>query len=259
MLRTADKRLLLADGRGAQLNDVMGEFSWLDAVLPITSGLVGWYAADDASTIIKRSDDSDGCWVWKDKSGNNHHLIQSTVAARPTTGTRTLNGLNVLDFDGGDYLDSVGLDSSDRTQTSFFVFLCDSTANGPTLRSGGSAGGTGGNHFVVGGAGPNLITNKENIAQLALQNNATVSTATAYCGIQVLDTNTITHYLGTTSEQDSDSTTFTAGRTLRIGARFDAAQALDGYIAEVLIYDGALSSSDITDVRSYLTKKWGVS
>jgi len=37
--------------------------------------------------------------VWRDKSGNNADMV-TTSATGPTTGTRTINGLNALDFNG---------------------------------------------------------------------------------------------------------------------------------------------------------------
>ncbi len=39
-----------------------------------------------------------------DKSGNANHITQGTAASKPGTGAQTLNGLNVLTFDGGDVL-----------------------------------------------------------------------------------------------------------------------------------------------------------
>jgi hypothetical protein len=42
---------------------------------------------------------------WADQSGNGFNQTQSTEAAKPTTNSRTLGGLNALDFDGsGDFL-----------------------------------------------------------------------------------------------------------------------------------------------------------
>jgi hypothetical protein len=65
------------------------------------SGLVAWYDASNAASIT-----SSGGAVSQlaDLSGNGYHLTQATAGAKPTTGTRTQNGLNVLDFDGGDHL-----------------------------------------------------------------------------------------------------------------------------------------------------------
>jgi hypothetical protein len=54
----------------------------------------------------------------------------------------------------------------------------------------------------------------------------------------------------------SESTTFTGGLTLRIGAHFSGEFA-DGLIAEVILYDSTLSDADLNSVGSYLQGKWG--
>lgn len=61
-----------------------------------------------------------------DKSGNNNHLTQSVASSQPLTNTNTINGLNVIKFDGSnDYLSSpIGLGD---TYTSYF--LVDTTAS----------------------------------------------------------------------------------------------------------------------------------
>ena len=62
---------------------------------------LGWFDANDTSTI---SDTAGALDEWRDKSGNDKHIGAS---ATYSTGTRTLNGLNVLDSPG-----SVGLTSN---------------------------------------------------------------------------------------------------------------------------------------------------
>jgi hypothetical protein len=56
-----------------------------------------WYDADDASTI---TESSGLVSQWDDKSGSGLHIIQNTGSEKPTTGTRTINGKNVIDYDG---------------------------------------------------------------------------------------------------------------------------------------------------------------
>lgn len=76
-----------------------GRFS--SAFSPLSLSPALWLDASDTATIT-----SSGGSVsqWDDKSGNNHHVTQSTAGAKPTTGSATQNGLNVLSFDGGDRL-----------------------------------------------------------------------------------------------------------------------------------------------------------
>ena len=58
-----------------------------------------WLDASDETTI---TESGGAVSQWDDKSGNDNDLTQATSAKQPTSGTRTLNGLNVLDFDGSD-------------------------------------------------------------------------------------------------------------------------------------------------------------
>lgn len=60
---------------------------------PVRSGLVCWLKSSDANTII-----SSGGYVsqWGDKSGNAYHATQPTGAAQFRTGLNTINGKNVL-------------------------------------------------------------------------------------------------------------------------------------------------------------------
>ena len=64
------------------------------------SGLKLWLDASDTSTITHSSNAVSG---WDDKSGNGFQL-QSF--GDPSTGTRSLDGKNVIDFDGDDYFES---------------------------------------------------------------------------------------------------------------------------------------------------------
>jgi len=60
-----------------------------------SSSLSAWYDASDATTITASSGRVS---EWRDKSDNGYHVAQGTAAERPTTSTRTIGGLNVIDF-----------------------------------------------------------------------------------------------------------------------------------------------------------------
>jgi len=66
-------------------------------------GLVGWYDASDEATI-----EVTGSLVnaWLDKSGFGN-TVTATLGDRPKTGTKTINGMNALEFDGSnDFLEA---------------------------------------------------------------------------------------------------------------------------------------------------------
>ncbi len=70
---------------------------------PASDGaLIGWWDANDTATI---TESSGAVTSWTDKAGGNP-LTQAGINARPETDSRTLNGLNVIDFDGTDFLEA---------------------------------------------------------------------------------------------------------------------------------------------------------
>ena len=67
------------------------------------AGLQLWLDAEDLSTI---TESSGAVSQWNDKSGNGQNAAQGIGSAQPTTGSRTLNGRNAIDFDGSaEYMD----------------------------------------------------------------------------------------------------------------------------------------------------------
>ncbi len=99
-----------------------------------------WLDASDATTITASSG---AVSEWRDKSGNARHATQATAAAQPTTGTATLNGLNVIDFDGsGDVLASALATSAVNNWAIAMVWVPDTTtANRPPFYNGTGSNG----------------------------------------------------------------------------------------------------------------------
>lgn len=73
-----------------------GSFSPIDDI-----ALLGWWDANDTATIFESGGVVSG---WADKSGGTA-FNQSNTQRRPTTGLRTINGINALDFDGSQFLE----------------------------------------------------------------------------------------------------------------------------------------------------------
>ena len=60
-----------------------------------------WYDASDSDTI---TESGGAVSQWDDKSGNGIHLTQGTGSDQPTTNSRTIGNLNVLDFTPNDFI-----------------------------------------------------------------------------------------------------------------------------------------------------------
>lgn len=94
---------------------------------------VRWFDASDTSTITPTS----GAFVIKDKSGNGNDGTQTIVGQEPTSGVNTINGRNVLIFDGSD--DRLAVDGISGWRYLALVLKGDSVN---TTQGLGSSGGT---------------------------------------------------------------------------------------------------------------------
>lgn len=107
-------------GSRAQSSNVLGSFS------PASdTQTLGWWDAAETATI---TDNAGAVQIWAARDAG-PDLVQTNAARRPTTGVRNVNGLNVIDFDGGDFLtQAVSLPASG--DVAFHMALAiDTTAN----------------------------------------------------------------------------------------------------------------------------------
>ena len=81
------------------------EVPWTPKDIPTTA----WFDASASETITVSAGAVSG---WADQSTNNYDLVQLSGSKQPQTGTRTLNGLNVLDCDGISFMSHEAFDIS---------------------------------------------------------------------------------------------------------------------------------------------------
>jgi hypothetical protein len=233
------------------------------------SDLTLWLDASDTATI---TESGGAVSQWDDKSSDGRDFAQSTAGAKPTTGATTQNGLNVINFDGGDYLTRAAFmfnNSRASGGTLFVVWKQTSGSNSRLVGEGSTSTATPMYNF-----GLNVTTN-EVLSQHRTDGN---SISTVLSGLSANDTNwhvgvwtdtgnstspirTFDTKLdgadGTSNTYQSGGTTLT---TCAIGAlvRTTVGNHLTGSIAEVVYYDRLLDASEISQVETYLTDKWGL-
>ena len=201
-----------------------------------------WLDAADASTITETGGKVS---QWDDKSGNNNHLTQGTDASQPTTGTRTQNGLNVLDFTG-DYLTKVF--ALNQPYTIFAVVKTDAPSSslyffGNTNSSfpyfGTWNGGTW--QCYNGGGSLDSSTAPDTSYHLldAISNGAS--------GELFLD--------GTSEDAVGGGSLDLAGFT--IGGR-NSVSSWNGTIAEIIVIDSDPTDAERQIIEGYLAHKWGL-
>lgn len=224
-----------------------------------------WLDASDTSTITSSSGKVS---QWDDKSGNAHHVTQGVGALQPTTGSRTINGLNTIEYTGTEFLSRndalsltgnpnwtvflvIRLDVLGSFDTYFMVGESTPTATRNVLYfSGGAAYAwrfNGGNEvYDVSVADSNDILLFErpaggDIASSKFWRNGGTEQSATSSGNPTL------------SPSITDELTYVGGSFNTIGTF----AGFDGILAEVIAYEKVLTSDEKNQVGNYLNEKWG--
>lgn len=218
--------------------------SWTPARL---SGLLAWYDASDTGSIT-----SSGGLVsqWNDLSGNGYHLVQGTEANQPTTGSRTVNGLNALDFGVADFMTS-SPDPANTVQpiSMYYGIQLDSTSGNKyqlessffdscklQLRDFNT------NYYANAGTSWNPHSGVDtNLHMWGVVFNGASS-------VSSLDGTEVTGNPGTNSYPGHD------GNGIQVGA---GSEGFDGSIVEIVIAAAALDAPARAVLLNYYQTKWG--
>ena len=213
-----------------------------------------WFDAADASTI---TDTAGAVSQWNDKSGNSRDLSLATGATNPTTGTRTLNGLNALDLIETDALQTAAAATwLNGTKYHFFAVLeqdvagnyagTDGTVTGGKLLHIGQTNGTTWKQDHFGSGGANYSHTLDTSALIAV--NSFLNT-----GSEVFINGTsIGSNAGPNSALNTDG-------PLNIGRAYSGSGLgadFDGAMGEIIILTGDLSTGDRQLLEGYLAWKW---
>jgi len=211
---------------------------------PLELSPVLWLDASDTSTI---TESGGAVSTWADKSGNGNDVTQATEANKPTTGTRTLNSLNVIDFDGTNDLLSMAGFTTTSPYTVIAVFDSDVTL---------------GTQYLVASDGTDVAGYLGNDAIFLLNNGSTISGASVGTFGEEL---VLWESDGSGSQIRRNGSVYGSGTVgtlgmseINIGNRDDAARAFNGGIAEVIVVDGTLTAGQIAATETYLANKWGI-
>jgi hypothetical protein len=250
------------------------------------AGLQLWLDAADASTLFDATSGGSlvaangGVARWEDKSGNGRHFSQSDSAKRPQRKTAQQNGLDSLLFDGtNDSLTGSDFLDGDVGGTTVFVVL---QRNATGALHGILTKGTTNGGWVFRIANTNKL-NGGAWTDGSFANSTDVSsseavTATGYTAFawrhtagsfhtQQFFRNGISVAVASPLEAGSGARTLpNTSDVMRIGVqRYDGALAApgdyflyNGNIAEIIVYDSALSDTDRDAVESYLMSKWAI-
>ncbi len=248
--------------------------------IPVT-GYRLWLDANDTSTITLSGS---AVTQWNDKSANTYQFTQGTSSRRPTSGLTTINGRNVLDFDGTDHLASTASASTwsflhDGTKTTqFYVVKRNATSNGTNVLTStnhiGASAAIAAHAFINdstnypglsihNGTSGDAVVRLDATADTAIGTNTTVITYATDPGNSSSGDRAKVYVnngsaIGNNTWGQTPSTSAPYG-TLLIG---DLGPGIDiglkGKFAEIIIYPFELTTTQRNSVRDYLIGKWGI-
>ena len=221
------------------------------AFSPLDLSPVLWLDASDTSTITEVGG---AVSQWDDLSGNGNDLLQATAANQPTTGSRTLNSLNTIEFVNADWMKtSAGVTLAQP----FFLFaVAQWDTSGRAFP-----------YLMSGRDDINMVISLLNTDDLRYRGGATSVTISTNVGLDAPHivgglwdgASSVFRLDGTTSAQTVGTT---STELLAIGASGPdvgvSSTWLDGFIAEIIVVDGTLTAGEIAATESYLADKWGI-
>lgn len=234
------------------------------AFLPTSlSGLTAWLRADLGVTHS-----GNAVSLWADQSGNGRDFAQGVGASRPTLqATGGPNGTACVDFDGtNDLLTNGALSGfiAAGAYTLFVVFRADAISTGAgdatAYDNDGPIGDSSANFglFVRNAPSDQAVAyNWDGSSDVVALSCAT---ATWHAAEQRHESGTLYARLHGTAEGSAASgNTMALTSNVRLGTVYATAnQYFDGQIAEVVVYNRALSLSERQQVRAYLTARYGL-
>lgn len=247
------------DGLKQEFAELAGTHNWesTGGVPIILEGCQLWLDSADSSTI---TESSGSVSQQDDKSSNDNDVTQGTGAQQPTTNATTENGLNVIDYDGGDDLIMPSaLHAIPNGANTTFCVAKRTSEDASTDTIIGMATTTSNDWFVIYASTAGVISFK---------NRITAAGAVSSTGNTNTDFNIITcRRSGTTQGISVNGETEITNASGEDAASIDDAFIgmsgaetlhLDGNIAELIIFDRSLSAAEITVVNQYLSAKRGI-
>lgn len=232
------------------------------------SSLLLWLKADtgtwqDSGKTTPAVSDGDVIGAWVDLSGNGNDTLQTTTANKPLLKLNIVNGKPVIRFDGSDDFLSVALDLNLSASDDLTIFLVtkpvDNAATKNIMGNYKNSGDSQGLRLRYSSIEKlEFITRKDAVTITQLR--ATDPDSTFALGVGQLDSGTQKLYKNGTLQNSASQSDMTGNNTnVFVGKiRESDTNEYAGDIAEMLIYDSALSNDDRGTIEDYLNGRYAI-
>lgn len=229
------------------------------------NSLLAWYSADiaytDAGKTTLATTDGDLVYVWPDKSGNGYDMTQATSLSRPVYDQQWVSGNNqpALNFDGSSHNMAAVIATADTTDLTFFiVFAGDDPSQAP---QGQYLFDNETDRFIISSLGPttNVASGHSGYYDGAWRDIPFYPGTSAYISVWLFDDAGSDIIFNNTSRYTGTYTPVQLGTKNVIGYNFSQSSSkFDGTIAEIIIYERALTASEIDQVEAYLNTRYNI-
>lgn len=233
---------------------------------PVLDGLWAWHdAADTATTTVNNTN---RVIHWADKSGNGRDVSRDSASSeRPYSGTRTQNGLNVIAFQNAHSLQFAAQENPAQSGdcTLIMVAKADTSSSVSCLYHAVDTDANNHNFGLVinlnsgqGDAVLSICHEAAGAGQVNVSRLGSSQTDAGIFGMVRSGSNQQVIMNGTLGAAAPAVNVSPAGNAV-YGARNNSGalnQRLEGFIAEVLLYNRALNGAEIAGTIAYLHTKW---
>lgn len=220
------------------------------------AGLKLWLKADAITGLV----DTDPVTTWPDSSGLGNDAGQATAAFKPTYQTNELNGKPVVRFDGtDDELETITITTFPIKRGSIFIVVNNITPSATNQAMLATYNGADPD-WEWSSASLNGYIWYDGVGGLALDSGVDVAAGWNFLSLIRAANTTLGFWLnGTAKAGATIADNQPVSNPVVIGGlSLVATEHFNGDIAEVIIYDSALSTEDREAVEAYLATKYGL-
>jgi hypothetical protein len=219
------------------------------------SNLSVWYDAADAGTL---STSGSAITSWRDKSGNG---FTATAANSPTYGTVVQNGKNTVSFNGTNQTFSTSHTINSALHTLIIVHRPATLAQNTSVLRWQSGGPYVVFPYYFNAAPRGYITSYDGTVlnsggTTLLDNSVTTNFNIIICTVQ--SGSQLMHRDGTQQASTTEVLTSSITPALFIGSLGGGSEYFSGSIAELIVYNSFLSTTQRQQIEGYLAWKWGL-
>lgn len=209
------------------------------------SGLTFWLDADAPSTIAQAT----GVSQWSDKSASNNNVVQATGSKQPSYVQNILNGKPVVRFTA----------ASSQTMTTSTNFASPVSVIYVSRQTGG------GNSRMLSGLANNWLLGYWNgchqqayFEGWVTSSCGTPASTTSWYIQSVVETGSLSTYYEDGTQIASNANGVAGPNGFSLNGYLGTSEFSNGDIAEIVVYNRALSTAEREKIEGYLANKWGL-